>query len=126
LAIANPRHAPYGRAAEEALRKAGLLPALEDRLVLGENVAQAAHFVRSGAADAGIVALSIALSPAMRDSARCAPLPADSHAPLLQGGVILKGARDVAAAEAFRDLLTGPEGRAILSRFGLSAPLPAR
>src|SRR5687767_14366564 len=70
LAIANPAHAPYGRAAESALRRAGLWDRLQPRLVLGENIAQAAQFVDSGAADAGIIAKSLAVAPAMRSRGR--------------------------------------------------------
>ncbi len=124
IAIANPRHAPYGRAAEEAMRGAGVLDTLRERLVLGENVSQAAQFVQSGAADAGLVALSLALSPAMARACRCVPVPAELHSPLLQGGAILKGARDPAGAREFRDLLIGPEGRAILSRHGFEPVAP--
>jgi molybdate transport system substrate-binding protein len=122
IAIANPRHAPYGRAAEEAMRNAGILDAVRERLVLGENVAQAAQFVQSGVADAGITALSIGLSPTMKASSRCRALPAGIHAPLVQAGAILKGARDAEAAQALRDLLLGPAGRAVLARFGLEPP----
>ncbi len=124
VAIANPRHAPYGRAAEEALRSAGLLEAVRARLVLGENVAQAAQFVEAGTADAALIALSLAVSAPMKAATRCEVVPAKLHAPLAQGGVILKGAADQKAAAALRDLLLGAEGRAILSHFGFSAPAP--
>lgn len=124
IAIANPRHAPYGRAAEEAMKRAGILDAVRERLVLGENVAQAAQFVQSGAADAGLVALSLALSPAMSSATRCQALSPDAHAPLVQGGVILRGARDPDAARTLRDFLLEPEGRAILARFGFAPPEP--
>src|SRR5262249_6516290 len=67
VTIANPRHAPYGRAAEAALKHAGIYDQVKDRLVLGENVAQAAQFVETGAADVGLIALSLALAPAMKD-----------------------------------------------------------
>ncbi len=124
IAIANPRHAPYGRAAEEAVKHVGVLEAVRGRLVLGENVAQAAQFVGSGVADAGLVALSLALSPAMAAACRCVSVPAELHSPLLQGGAILKGARDPEGARAFRDLLLGPEGRAILARHGFEPAVP--
>src|SRR4029077_6100604 len=70
VAIANPQHAPYGRAAEAALKTLGAYDAVKDRLVFGENIAQAAQFVESGAADVGLIALSLALSPAMKDKGR--------------------------------------------------------
>lgn len=124
LAIANPRHAPYGRAAEEAMKSAGVLDAVRSRLVLGENVSQAAQFVQSGAADAGLVALSLALSPAMAAACRCSPVPAESHSRLVQGGAVLKGARDSGAARAFRDSLLGPGGRATFARNGFEEPGP--
>ena len=124
IAIANPRHAPYGRAAEEAMRRAGILDAVRERLVLGENVAQAAQFVQSGAADAGVVALSLALSPAMSSATRCRALSPDTHAPLVQGGAILRSARDPDAARALRDFLLGPDGRAVLARWGFEASGP--
>jgi molybdate transport system substrate-binding protein len=117
IAIANPRHAPYGAAAIEALTAAGLHDELKDRLVLGENVGQAAQFVQSRAADAGFIALSLALSPPLAGGTHHV-VPAELHAPLEQAGVILERARDPAAARAFRDFLLGKRGRAILGRFG--------
>jgi molybdate transport system substrate-binding protein len=120
VAIANPRHAPYGRAAEEALKALGVFVAVQEKLVPAENVAQAAQFVESGAADAGLVALSLALAPPMRGAGRYAELPAGSYPPIRQAGVILKPARDPAGARAFRDFLTGAGGRAVLERFGFT------
>ncbi len=117
IAIANPRHAPYGAAAVAALEAEGLHDRLKDKLVLGENVGQAAQFVQSRAADAGFVALSLALSPPLADGAHHV-VPAGLHAPLEQAGVILDWARDPVAARAFRDFLLGPRGRAILARYG--------
>ncbi len=76
LAVANPMHAPYGRAAEAALKKLGLYDDVKDRLVLGENIAQTAQYVESGAADVGIIALSLALAPAMKDKGRFWTVPA--------------------------------------------------
>lgn len=118
IAIANPQHAPYGRAAEAALRHVGLYDRVADRLVLGENVAQAAQFARSGAADIGIIALSLALAPEMRDAGRHQPLPDDSYPPIEQGGVILAWAADRTAAEHLRTFLAGPAAQAILTRYG--------
>ncbi len=122
VAIANPRHAPYGAAAVEALRRAGLLAACEGKLVLGEDVAQAAQFVDAGGADLGLLALSLVRSPALRDRGRAWVVPADAHPPLEQGGVVLRGARDPAGARAFVDHLLGPAGRAVLARHGLGLP----
>ncbi|MGE0455288.1 MAG: molybdate ABC transporter substrate-binding protein [Vicinamibacteria bacterium] len=121
IAIANPRHAPYGRAAEAALRAAGLHDAVAPRLVLGENVAQTAQFVQSGAADAGLIALSLALAPQMKGG-RFVELPPDSYPRIEQGGLLLSWAREPEAARAFRDALLGEPGRATLARFGFWLP----
>jgi molybdate transport system substrate-binding protein len=122
VAIANPRHAPYGRAAEAALKHAGLYDAVKDRLVLGENVAQAAQFADSGAADIGVFALSLALAPTMRDRGRFVEVPADTYPRLEQGGVILTSAKDPDAVQLLRDFLIGDDGRAILDNYGFRRP----
>jgi molybdate transport system substrate-binding protein len=122
LAIANPAHAPYGRAADAALKQLGIYDRVKDRLVLGENIAQTAQFVESGAADAGIIALSLALSPAMKDKGRSWKVPQHLHPRLEQGGVILNWARDRHAAEAFRGFILSDEGKAILRRYGFEPP----
>jgi molybdate transport system substrate-binding protein len=122
VAIANPEHAPYGRAAVAALRSAGIYEAVEPRLVLGENIAQAAQFVQSGAADVGIIALSLALAPTLRDTGRHWLVPIDSYPTLEQGVVVLDRAVDAAAAAAFRDFVLGGQGRLILDRYGFVAP----
>ncbi len=122
IAIANPEHAPYGRAAEAAMKKLGVYDRVKDRLVLGENIAQAAQFVETGAADVGIIALSLATSPAMKDKGKYWTVPLDAYPTLEQGGVIMSGAKDAAAAEDFKAFVTGPEGRAILTRYGFTLP----
>jgi molybdate transport system substrate-binding protein len=122
IAIANPRHAPTGAAALAALRALGIQEAVEPRLVHGENVAQAAQFVQSGAADLGLLTLSLALAPSLRDTGRHWVFPSDLCPPLAQGGIVLRTAREPAGARAFRDFLLGPDGRAILARSGLEAP----
>lgn len=120
LAIANPDHAPYGRAAREALERSGLWERLQDRLVIGENVSQAAQFAATGAADAGLVAYALALSPRLKDCCNHAPLPAELHRPLRQRGALVKGAGE-AAGRLFAFIL-GPRGRAILERRGFGVP----
>jgi molybdate transport system substrate-binding protein len=120
FAIANPEHAPYGRRAEEALRHAGLWDALKDRLVLGENVSQAAQFTLSGSADGGIVAYSLALSPAVSARAVYALIPEDWHSPLRQRMVLLNGAGET--ARLFHAFMAAPSGRAILKRYGFVLP----
>jgi molybdate transport system substrate-binding protein len=122
IAIANPRHAPYGRAAEAALRSAGMWTAVERKLALGENVAQAAQFVQSGAADAGIVAKSLAVAPAMRNSGRSWDVPLEAYPPLTQGGLILPWATSREAAIRFRDYLLSDDGRRVLASYGFGAP----
>jgi molybdate transport system substrate-binding protein len=119
ISIANPEHAPYGRAAVAALTSAGVYDDVSDRLVLGENVAQAAEFVTTGNADAGIVALSLVLSDPLRDVGTWWEIPADSFPTIEQGGVLLT---DSAAARDLRDLITGPTGRDILARYGFTLP----
>ena len=124
VAIANPRHAPYGRAAEEALKSLGVWNPVKEKLVLGENVAQTAQFVQSGAADAGIIALALALAPDMAAAGRWAEIPLSAYPPMRQGGVILKSSAGHDAAKAFRGYLVGPGGRAVLARFGFTLPAP--
>lgn len=122
VAIANPEHAPYGRAALAALDSAGLRTAVDPKLVLGENVAQAAEFARSGNADAGIVALSLVLSDPLRGLGSWTEVPLASYPRLDQAGVVLADAADPAAADVVRAAMLGPEGRAILAEYGFSLP----
>jgi molybdate transport system substrate-binding protein len=122
IAIANPRHAPYGRAAEAALRAAGVYEAVKGKLVLGENVAQTAQFVQSGSADAGIIALALARAPALAKEGRHFEIPLETYPRIEQGGVILGRAREPEAARALRDFIVGPDGRATLKRYGFFLP----
>ena len=120
FAIANPEHAPYGRRAEEALRHAGLWEAIESRLVLGENVAQAAQFATSGSAQGGIIAYSLALSPRVAALGTFGLIPADWHEPLRQRMVLLSDAG--ATAARFFGFMQGPAARAIMRRYGFVLP----
>jgi molybdate transport system substrate-binding protein len=122
VAVANPEHAPYGRAAVAALATAGVVDAVRPKPVLGENVAQAAEFVQNGGADAGVVALSLVLSDPLRDVGRWVEVPLDAFPRLEQGGVVLAGDRDVDAARAVRDALLSAEGREVLARYGFAPP----
>jgi molybdate transport system substrate-binding protein len=122
ISIANPAHAPYGRAAEEALRKAGVYDAVKDRLVLGENISQAAQFVQSGNADAGILALSLAASPAMKDEGRYEIVPENLYTPIEQGAVVLRAARNPADASRFLEYAKAPTATKILAQFGFAPP----
>jgi molybdate transport system substrate-binding protein len=119
IAIANPQHAPYGRAAEATLRSMGLYDSVEKKLVLGENISQTLQFIQSGAADTGIVALSLALAPNVREQGRYWEVPVSAYPKIEQGGVILK---DSPAAREFREWLLGPSGRSLLKQYGFSLP----
>lgn len=120
FAIANPTHAPYGRAAREALHAAGLWERLSGHLVLGENVAQAAQFARSGAAQAGIIALSLALAPSFANTGAYALIDASQHRPLRQRMVLMRGAGEQ-ASELYA-YLKSPVARAVLRRYGFTLP----
>lgn len=122
LALANPEHAPYGRAAREVLENRGLWLAVQDKLALGDNAAQAAQFAASGAAQAGLIPLSLARAPEMAKRGAFATLPDSWHAPLRQTLVLVKGAG--AEARAFAAFLRGPQAREILSRNGFGLPPP--
>jgi molybdate transport system substrate-binding protein len=118
IAIANPDHAPYGVAAVEALRHYGVYEAVSPRLVRGENATQAAQFVQSGGADAGLIPLSLALSAAMKAKGRYWVVPKEAHAAVEQAGVILESSRQLEPARGFCRYLGENEARAILERFG--------
>jgi molybdate transport system substrate-binding protein len=123
IAIANPEHAPYGRAAVAAMQKAGIYDQVKPKLVFGENISQAAQFVQSGNAQAGIVALSLAISPAMKDG-KSWEIPADMHSPIEQGAIVLKDARNKKTARAFLDFVKSKAGREILEKYGFATPAP--
>lgn len=120
FAIANPEHAPYGKRAEEALRHEGLWDLIENKLVLGENVSQAAQFATSGAAEGGIIAYSLALSPEVSKLGSFALIPEEWHEPLRQRMVLLKGAGT--AAQHFYDYVQSAPARSILKRYGFILP----
>jgi molybdate transport system substrate-binding protein len=122
IAVANPEHAPYGRAAVAALKALDVYNQVASRLVYGENIAQTAQFVQSGAADVGILALSLAVSPQMSAAGRFWQVPPDTYPALEQGGMILKSSENVDAARAFRDFVLGDQGRKVLDQYGFSLP----
>ena len=122
IAIANPKHAPYGRAAVAAMEQAQVYDRVKDKLVLGENISQAAQFVESGAADVGIIALSLALAPPMQAAGHYWEIPADSYPPLEQGAVILMGGKNQERAKAFLAFVQGAEGQAMMKRYGFIGP----
>jgi molybdate transport system substrate-binding protein len=118
VAIANPEHAPYGRAAVAAMKFLRVYEQAESRLVYGENIAQTAQFIQSGAADIGIIALSLALAPQMKDAGRYWEIPLDAYPKMEQGGIILSWTKEPIAARAFRDFVLGQHGREALNRYG--------
>ena len=120
FAIANPDHAPYGKRAEEALRHAGLWDAIRPKLVLGENVSQAAQFATSGSAQGGVIAWSLALAPSVSRLGRFELIPEAWHQPLRQRMVLLPGAPP--AVRAFYDFLSTPAAQAIMVRHGFAVP----
>jgi molybdate transport system substrate-binding protein len=121
IAIANPAHAPYGRAADAALRSLGIYDAVKAKLVMGENISQTFQMAQSGAAEVGIVALSLAIAPGAAGQGHYWEVPRDAYPRIRQGGAILKWAKNPEAAQAFRAFLLAPEGRAILKRYGFSS-----
>lgn len=120
IAIANPAHAPYGRAAEAALRSRGLYDKVKDKLVMGENISQTFQMTQSGAAEVGIVALSLAIAPGAAEDGHYWEIPRDAYPRIEQGGAILKWTKFPEEAKAFRAFLLSTEGRAILKRYGFS------
>jgi molybdate transport system substrate-binding protein len=122
IAIANPQHAPYGRAAEAALKYFALYDQISSKLVLGENVSQTAQFVESGNAQAGLIALSHALSPAMKGKGHYWTVPLDAYPALNQAVVVLSKSKQIDAAKKFLDFVRGPESSALLKSYGFSLP----
>jgi molybdate transport system substrate-binding protein len=118
IAIANPEHAPYGMAAREALQSAGVWEAVQEKLILGENVSQTLQFVQTGNAPVGIVALSIADVPEVSGTL----LPDDLHEPINQALAVIKNRPREDAARAFIDFVNSPTGREIMKRYGFLLP----
>ena len=125
IAIANPEHAPYGRAAVAALKNAGIYEQVKGKLVYGENISQAAQFVQSGNAQAGIVAMSLAVSPAMKDGKRW-EIPPRMYPAIEQGAIILTKANNKDGARAFMEFVKGKTARDIFEKYGFTlAPAEA-
>ena len=122
IAIAHPDTAPYGRAALETFAKLNLTTELRPKIVIGENVSQAAQFVASGNADLGFVALSMVLAPQLKDSGQWTEVPAAWHTPIIQGAVITKQGATNPAARNFLIFLQEPAARKIFARFGYHVP----
>ena len=122
IAIANPQHAPYGIAAVAAMRHVAVYDKIKSKLVLGENISQTAEFVQSGNADAGILALSLALAPAMKDKGRYVEIPATDYPPIIQAAVILKSSHNQQLANQFMKFIKQPDTIALMARYGFSIP----
>jgi molybdate transport system substrate-binding protein len=122
IAMANPQHAPYGRAAAAALKHYGLYEKISDRLVLGENVSQAAQFVESGNAQVGFVALAHATAPAMQGKGKYWVVPAEAHPPLDQGTILISHSPNAPDAAEFLRFMKTQEAAEILRRYGFSSP----
>lgn len=122
IAIANPRHAPYGKRAEEALRASGVWNKVRAKLVFGENIAQTAQFVQSGNAQVGIIALSLAVSPQLSGQGRYSVIPDTLHQPLEQAFVITRHGAGNALAKAFVAYLETPGSRATMTKYGFALP----
>lgn len=122
IAIANPKHAPYGKRAEEALRAAGLWERVAPKLILGETIVQAAQFVQTGNAQVGIIALSLVSNPELARKGGYAPIPDSLHQPLEQGFVITRHGASSTLARAFADYVASPPVRAVLARYGFVLP----
>lgn len=122
IAIANPRHAPYGKRAEEALRTVGLWDTLKDRLVMGENIAQTAQHLQTGNADVGIIALALALNKELADRGGHALIDDKLHEPLEQGFIVTKRAAGNPLAQRFAEYMGSPEPRRIMVRHGFALP----
>jgi molybdate transport system substrate-binding protein len=122
IAIANPKHAPYGRAAVAAMQHFKVYDEAKDRLVLGENISQAAQFIESGACDVGVIALSLALAPTMKAAGTYWEIPSDAHPPLEQGAAILKSSKQQETAKQFVEFMRGTQGQEIMKRYGFMLP----
>ena len=120
VAIANPETAPYGRAAQESLKKAGLWEQVQPLLVIGQNIGQAATFVSAGAAEVGFIAKSLTISKEIASKIDSAVIPGTWHEPIDHGMAVIKDASP--EAKAFVDFVRGPQGSAVLDEAGFSVP----
>jgi molybdate transport system substrate-binding protein len=126
IAIANPEHAPYGRAAVAVLRHENLYDRVKDKFVIGENISQTAQFADSGSADVGLIALALARSPALTKAGTYVEIPESWHPPIEQAAVVLASSRQKALARQFLEYLKQPDVVRILRSYGFAVPQPAR
>ena len=122
VAIANPKHAPYGRAAVAAMEYFKVYDQVKDKLILGENISQAAQFIEYGACDIGIIAFSLAVAPAMKSKGTYWEVPAEAYPALEQAAVILKSSKQQESAQSFLAFLKGAQGQEVMKRYGFVAP----
>ena len=122
VAIANVATAPYGRAAKQALEKLGVWTEVQPKLVVGENITQTTQFVETGNADAGLVALSVVVSPKLKGKGRWVEVPGDLYSPLEQGAVITARGAKNPVAPRYLEFLHSPAARKILEDFGYRLP----
>ena len=122
IAIANPEHAPYGKAAVAAMQKESIYDQVKDKFVLGENISQTASFVASGSADAGIVALSLALSPNMKDKGRYAEIPAADYPAIEQACVIMRSSKNKEIAQQFLKFIQSAPVKELFQKYGFALP----
>ena len=122
IAIANWEHAPYGKASKEALEAYGVFQKVKDKLVIGENIAQTASYISSGAADLGFIALSLAKAPELERVGRYWLVPEDKHERILQGYVITKEGQKVVGARRFYEFVASTEARKVFVKYGFLLP----
>jgi molybdate transport system substrate-binding protein len=120
IAIANPAHAPYGRAAAAAIRHEGLYDRVQAKFVLGENISQAAQFAQSGNADVGLIALALALGPALKSAGSYVEVPAAFYPPIEQAAVVIASSKQKALATRFVESLKQPSTKAMLQSYGFA------
>lgn len=118
IAVANPQHAPYGQAAVAAMQKEGIYDKVKDKFVLGENISQTASFVMSGSADVGVVALSLAISPNMKDKGRYFEVPAGDYPPIQQACVIVSSSKNKDTAKQFLAFIKTTVAADTMKRYG--------
>lgn len=122
IAIANPKHAPYGKRAEEALKSAKLWDKVEPKLVFGENISHTAQLIETGNAQVGIIALSLALNPQLSSKGKYWLIPDNLHEPLEQAYALTKRGENNAAAKAFAAYMSSSEARSVMTRYGFVLP----
>ncbi len=124
IAIANPEHAPYGRAAVAAMKQENIYDKVSGKLVLGENISQTASLVVSGGADVGIIALSLAIAPSMKTKGQYAEVPAGEYPAIEQAAIVLKSSQNKEIASQFMAYIKSPPIQAIMRGYGFAVPQP--